>query len=145
MMCKVQMILNNIFCKLPLDVKKYILLYNEQFIMRNGEMISIIPKTDERYHMLNFITFKIDYIEKYDNITKYLYKFPNLYNYPERENNYSDFMQVNIDENNKFVKYTIWIFKEYLLSNHCKYESNYCIENTLEYNWNYIYYEYTRI
>jgi hypothetical protein len=32
------------FCKLPLDIIKYILLYDEHFIMRKGEIISIIPK-----------------------------------------------------------------------------------------------------
>ena len=142
---KSKMILNNIFGKLPLDIIKYILLFNEQFIMRNGEMISIIPKTDERYDLLNFITFKLDCLERNHNITKYLYRFPNLHNYPERDNEfYSDSIQVNINENNEFVKYTIWICKQYQIWNDCKHESNDHIEKTFEYNWKYIQYEYTR-
>ena len=28
-----------IFCKLPNDIKKYILLYDEHFIVRNGKII----------------------------------------------------------------------------------------------------------
>jgi len=46
-----------IFCNLPLYIKKYILSYDEYFIIRNGEIISIIPKKDYRYKLLNYITF----------------------------------------------------------------------------------------
>ena len=45
--------MKSIFCKLPLDIIKYILLYDEHFIMRKGEIVSIIPKTDYRYILLN--------------------------------------------------------------------------------------------
>ena len=67
-----------IFCKLPLDIIKYILLYDEHFIMRKGEIISIIPKTDYRYILLNFITFNVDYLENYNNELRYKYYFQNL-------------------------------------------------------------------
>jgi len=42
----------NLCKKLPSDIKCKILLFNENFIMRNGEIITIIPKSDERYAML---------------------------------------------------------------------------------------------
>jgi hypothetical protein len=42
----------NLCKKLPSDIKFKILLFNENFIMRNGEIITIIPKSDERYTML---------------------------------------------------------------------------------------------
>lgn len=43
----------NLCNKLPSDIKSKILLFNENFIMRNGEVITIIPKSDERYAMLS--------------------------------------------------------------------------------------------
>ena len=55
------------FCKLPFDIIKYILLYDEHFIIRKGEIISIIPKTDYRYILLNFITFNLEYFENINN------------------------------------------------------------------------------
>ena len=51
--------MKSIFCKLPLDIIKYILLYDEHFIIRKGGIVSIIPKTDYRYTLLNFITFNL--------------------------------------------------------------------------------------
>jgi hypothetical protein len=42
----------NLCRQLPNDIKCKILLFNENFIMRNGEIITIIPKSDERYRML---------------------------------------------------------------------------------------------
>ena len=42
----------NIFRNLPNDIINYILLYDDHFILRKGKIISIIPKTDERYKKL---------------------------------------------------------------------------------------------
>jgi len=132
------------FCKLPLDIIKYILLYDEHFIMRKGEIISIIPKTDYRYILLNFITFNLNYLENYNNELRYKYYFPNLYNYEGRVKNNSDLIQVNINENNDFIKYSIWIGKQYPKSITCNKKQNYYIEKPLEYNWIYTEYKYIR-
>ena len=133
-----------IFCKLPLDIIKYILLYDEHFIMRKGEIVSIIPKTDYRYILLNFITFTLDYLENYNNELRYKYYFPNFYNYEGRVKNNSDLIQVNINENNDFIKYSIWIGKQYPKSIICNKEQNYYIEKPLDYNWIYTEYKYIR-
>ena len=71
--------MKHIFHKLPLDIIKHILLYDEHFIMRKGEIISIIPKTDNRYILLNLITINLDYLENYNNELRYKYYFQNLY------------------------------------------------------------------
>ena len=47
-----------IFCNLPDDIINNILLYDERFIVRKGVVISIIPKTDNRYKLLNFCYIK---------------------------------------------------------------------------------------
>ena len=133
------------FCKLPFDIIKYILLYDEHFIMRKGEIISIIPKTDYRYVLLNFITFNLEYFENINNELRYKYYFPNLHNYEGRVKNNSDLIQVNINENNDFIKYSVWIGKQYPKSvNRNKYRQIYYIENSLDYNWIYTQYEYIR-
>ena len=133
------------FCNLPFDIKKYILLYDERFIIRKGEIISIIPKTDYRYNLLNFITFNLEYFENINNELIYKYYFPNLHNYEGRVKNNSDLIQVNINENNDFIKYSVWIGKQYPKSiNRNKYRQKYYIENSLDYNWIYTQYEYIR-
>ena len=75
----------SIFGKLPLDVILYeILPYDPHFIIRKGELVSIIPKNDERYKILQKITIKktgIYIIGDYN--TRYEYSFhKNIYNHP---------------------------------------------------------------
>jgi len=135
-----------IFCNLPHDIINNILLYDEHFIMRKGVIISIIPKTDNRYKLLNFITLKLDCVEKINNIIRYNYYFHNLHDYEGRQKNNSDLIQVTINENNenKIIKYSIWIGKQYPKSFICNKKQNYYIENSVEYNWIYNEFEYTR-
>lgn len=135
-----------VFCKLPDDIIKYILLYDDHFIMRKGEIISIsiIPKTNYRYSLLNYITFKLDYFENLNNELRYKYYFSNLYNYEGRVKYNSDLIQVNINENNDFIEYSIWIGKQYPKSFTCNKEQNYYIEKPSDYNWIYIEYKYIR-
>ena len=137
--------MKHIFHKLPRDIINYILLYDEHFIMRKGEIVSIIPKTDDRYNLLNFVTFRLEYFEIYNNELRYKYYFPNLYNYQGRQMNNSDLIQVNINENADFIKYSIWVGKQYPKSiNRNKCRQLYYIENSLDYNWVYTQYEYIR-
>jgi hypothetical protein len=138
---------NNIFCNLPDDIIKNILLYDEHFIMREGTIVSIIPKTDYRYKLLNFITLHPSHIENSNTTTytcTYKYDLPNLYNYKGRSNHNSDLMHVNINEYSNFVKYSIWIGRQYPKHFICNKKQNYYIENPLEYNWIYTEYEYIR-
>jgi hypothetical protein len=132
------------FCKLPLEIIKYILLYDDHFIIRKGQIISIIPKTDYRYTLLNFITFNLGYIEKFNNELRYNYYFPNLFNYEGRNKNNSDLIQVNIKQSKKIIKYSIWIGRQYPKSITCNKKQNYYIENELDYNWIYTEYKYIR-
>ena len=135
----------DIFRKLPNDIIHHILLYDEHFIIRKGELVSIIPKTDHRYHLLNFITFRPVYFETYNNEARYKYFFQNLYNYKGREMTNSDVIHVNIKETSDNIKYSVWIGKQYPKSvNRNKCRQMYYIENPLEYNWIYTQYEYIR-
>jgi hypothetical protein len=138
-----------VFCNLPHDIINNILLYNEHFIMRKGVIISIIPKTDNRYKLLKFITLKLGYIENFNNEIRYNYYFHNLYDYEGRQQNNSDLFQVTINENNennenRIIKYSIWIGKQYPKSFICNKKQNYYIENPVEYNWIYNEFEYVR-
>ena len=137
---------NFIFCKLPYDLIKHVLLYDEHFIMRKGNIISIIPKKDNRYKLLNFCMLKLNHMQRYNNKIKYTYHLPNLYNYEGRQIHNSDLIDViiNIDECKNNIEYSIWIGRQYPKSFICNKKQNYYIENPLEYNWNYIEYKYIR-
>jgi hypothetical protein len=68
--------MKNIFHKLPQDMINYILLYNEHFSMRKGKIISIIPKTDDRYNLIKrTVSKKIDIVRRSnkDNINDFTY------------------------------------------------------------------------
>jgi hypothetical protein len=133
-----------IFSKLPTDIIKNILLYDEHFIMRKGNIVSIIPKKDYRYELLKFITFNLQHVEIINNQIRCKYYFHNLYNYENRTINNSDLIEVNLNENNDIIKYSIWIGKQYPKTINCNKKQNYYIENQLEYNWIYSEFEYTR-
>lgn len=46
--------MNTTLCtKLPSDIKYKILLFDDNFIMRNGMIMTKIPKNDERYSLLS--------------------------------------------------------------------------------------------
>jgi hypothetical protein len=135
-----------IFSYLPTDIIKYILLFDEHFIMRTGKIMSIISKTDNRYNLLKYITLKKDYIENIPNIisTKYAYYFSNLYNYEGRMITNSDLIQVYITEVNNIIRYKIWIGRQkpkYFITNKTQ---NFYIENPIDYHWVYTEYEYVR-
>lgn len=131
----------NIFSKLPTDIIHAILLYDEHFIMRKGEIVSIIPKSDIRYKLLSFITLTLHHVSKFNFKTIYKYHFNNLYDYKERTNN-GDLMQVEIKECKKSVTYYIWTGKQYPKS-FCNKEQPYMIESPY-YRWKYLEYKYVR-
>ena len=134
-----------LFSFLPEDMIKYILLFDEHFIMRKGEIISIIPKTDNRYNLLNFITFNLDYVEIYGNTFRYNYYFSNLHNYEGRRISNSDLMQVTLYEHDDIIYYAIWIGKQYPKSLICNKPQNYYIEDPDNFNWIYTEFKYERV
>ena len=90
-----------IFSNLPSDIIKHIICFDKHFILRNNELVSRIPKDDNRFKILSYIikekTNDNFTINTNTNITttKYTctYKLENLYNIPERqEQNISDDM-----------------------------------------------------
>jgi len=117
-----------IFYKLPFDIIKYILSYDEHFIIRKGKIISIIPKTDNRYKLLDFITLKLDSVSNFNNEIRYKYYFNNLYDYEGRQQNNSDLFDITIKEYNDIIKYSIWIGRQYPKSINCSKKQNYYIE-----------------
>jgi hypothetical protein len=112
--------------------------------MREGVITSIIPKTDYRYKLLHFFMPKLRIKENLHNTIKYTYHLPNLYNYKGRQADNSDLINVNINEYSNFVKYSIWIGRQYPKSFVCNKKQNYYIENPLDYNWIYTAFEYER-
>ena len=133
-----------IFSSLPDDIIKNILLYDDHFIMRKGEIVSIIPKKDVRYSLLKYITFNIDYIEHFDNVTICRFFFPNLYNYEVRRKNNPDLIMFNLQEENNTLTYSVWIGKQYPKSFTCSKEQCYYIDKPEEYHWVYMMYKYIR-
>ena len=133
-----------IFSSLPIDIINNILLYDEHFIMRKGEIISIIPKTDDRYKLLNYITFNNNYINFENNIYMYKYYFQNLYNNIDIKND--EIIQIHLTENKDNIEYSFWIGRKYPKS--INYELGkkqiYNLENQLEYNWVYTNFEFIR-
>lgn len=132
-----------VFCNLPDDIIKNILLYDKHFIMRKGVIVSIIPKTDYRYNLLNFITLHLNHVENSNNTIKYKYHFHNLYNYHGRSVYNPDMIQINMNEYTDFVTYSVWIGRQYPKTVFCNKKQNYYIENKLDYQW--IYTEFTYI
>ena len=131
-----------IFSKLPIDIIQYILLYDEHFKMRKGKLVSIIPKSDDRYKILSFITLTLRYISDFSSKKLYRYHFNNLYNYKEREYPNNDTIDVEIKELND-VHYSIWIGRQYPKSFISTKPQPFLIENS-DYHWRYIHHKYVR-
>ena len=131
-----------IFSKLPRDIIDMILLYDEHFIRRKGKIVSIIPKSDDRYKILSFITLNTWNFSEFSFKKIYNYKFNNVYNYEERDIDNPDFIQVIIKENKNDTSYSIWTGKQYPKS-FCNKEQPFLTESP-DYCWKYLSYEYTR-
>ena len=133
--------MNFLFCTLPMDIIKYILLFDEHFIIRKGEIISIIPKSDYRYNLLHYVTLQNCVIKRFPNMTRYNYE---LYNYHERCGSDNDLIQVTILETNNIVEYVVWIGRQKLNSMMTTHKQHYVITNPDTYHWEYVEYEYIR-
>jgi hypothetical protein len=140
-----------IFCNLPIDIKKYILLYDEHFIVRDGIIISIIPKKDYRYKLLNYITCRPHHIKKIDNIYVYRYFFQNFCNYYDGQIKNDEIIEIFLIENEDNIKYSFYIGRQYPKSIHSEFgkKQSYYRENGLEpyiyyTNFEFIRFEYIR-
>ena len=138
-----------IFSKLPTDIIKYILSnFDKHFIMRNGELISIIPKDDYRYNLLNYITIKEDYDNSRTNFGKYCrysYNFQNLFNNSRKKYNIeNDMISTDIYINKKTVKYEIFIGRIKKKNKTMIKPQIFHKGNLKNYDWHYIYYDYIR-
>jgi hypothetical protein len=148
----------SIFSKLPLDVIKYILVsFDERFILRNGNLVSIILKSDYRYKILETITIKPEKPPReYYNYLGNDYIFNHKYNFfyhhseksLERIKQYINLDSINVNitiHKNGIVQYFISIYrlKPKINSLHNKqifYKGNL----TQEYDWNMLMYSYIR-
>lgn len=136
--------MKSIFSKLPNDIVKNILLYDEHFAMRKGQIVSIIPKTDCRYNLLNHITLKPDQVINDNAGMRCKYYFQNLHNYKGRRKNNADLFEMRLTEKDDGTHYSIWIGKQYPKSVACNKKQIYYVENQSEYHWIYTEYEYLR-
>lgn len=104
--------MKSIFSRLPNDIINYILVFNERFTIRNGELVSIISKNDYRYKLLHYITVRLVNTENIPN-NKINQKFSldNLYDMTERKEQYvdNDMIEVRMDLSSSVVKYNIFI------------------------------------
>jgi hypothetical protein len=114
--------------------------------MRKGELISIIPKTDIRYKLLDCITCSLNYVEKNGNTYDYKFFFKNLYNYDGRKSNNSDLIHIKLTEYENSVKYSVWIGRQYpkAISSEFGKKQIYLIEDPLRYNWVFTQFEFIR-
>jgi hypothetical protein len=134
-----------IFENLPLDVIKYILTFNENFLIANNKIISFILKNDFRYDILKYITLKYSYdcpVPKWCCI-KYHYEFvSNKYTslWREKKLDYNDKLCVIITSSDKSIKYEIKIRR--LQKRDYPNEKYKCMLR--EYVWKDIEYKYTR-
>ena len=135
--------MTSIFSKLPMDIIHHILLYDEHFRMRKGELVSIIPKSDDRYNILSFITLTLRYISEFKSKKIYKYHFNNLYKYKERQEPNNDTVQIEIKETKDGINYSVWIGRQYPKSFICTKEQPFLIEHS-DYHWKYIHHRYIR-
>jgi|UniRef100_A0A6C0DGD4 hypothetical protein len=99
----------SIFSNLPNDIKKHILSFDKHFKIRKGQLISIIPKDDIRFSMLQYTTFQLLTLhEKNANEINFRYNSPNLYNISNRGSE-NDMVIVLMKISCSVIKYDIFI------------------------------------
>lgn len=137
-----------LFSNLPNDLIKYILTFDKHFIIRKDEIVSVIPKDDYRYNLLNYITINFGYHRKYGfNIERYDYLYPNLYSNEERKEQIveDDMIQVEIKYTDlNTIDYSILIARLKCKDDNMEKKSIFYRGNLSDYEWHYIFYKYTR-
>lgn len=131
----------HLFADLPLDLIKNILLFDKHFIIRKNEIVTIIPKDDKRYSILNYIVLEKDKEYHWDKNT-YKYIFLNYYNKPTPNSVGNDSIYVTVYIKNKTVEYVIWIGR--LKPANVEIKARQMYDTVPGYEWNHITYRYTR-
>ena len=137
--------MKSIFSKLPNDIINYILVFNERFIIRNGELVSIISKNDYRYKLLHYITIRlVNTVNRHNNINL-MFSLNNLCDIVERKEQYvdNDMIEVRMDLSNSVVKYNIFIGR-LKLKDDIERKSLFYVGDLLNYTWHFYHYFYER-
>ena len=137
--------MKSIFSKLPNDIINYILVFNERFIIRNGELVSIISKNDYRYKLLHYITIRlVNTVNRHNNINL-MFNLNNLCDIVERKEQYvdNDMIEVRMDLSNSVVKYNIFIGR-LKLKDDIERKSLFYVGDLLNYTWHFYNYFYER-
>lgn len=138
--------MKSIFSKLPNDIINYILVFNERFIIRNGELVSIISKNDYRYKLLHYITIRlVNTVDRPNNKINLMFSLNNLCDIVERKEQYvdNDMIEVRMDLSNSVVKYNIFIGRV-KLKDDIERKSLFYVGDLLNYTWHFYNYFYER-
>jgi len=138
--------MKSIFSKLPNDIINYILGFNENFTIRNGELVSIISKNDYRYKLLHYITIRlVNTVNRPDNNINLKFSLDNLFDMTERKEQYvdNDMIEVRMDLSSSVVKYNIFIGR-LKPKNDIERKSLFYVGDLLNYTWHFYDYFYER-
>jgi hypothetical protein len=138
-----------LFSKLPIELVKHIITFDKHFIIRNNEIISIIPKDDNRYTLLKNITLTFAHYRKFGfDRERYDYIFPNLYNDKERKEFFveDDMIQVEMKHTDlNTIEYSIQISRLKRKENITMVKKPIFYKGNLsDCEWDYVFYNYTR-
>jgi hypothetical protein len=137
-----------LFSNLPNDLINYILTFDKHFIIRKDEIVSVIPKDDYRYNLLNYITINFGYNKNYGfNIERYDYFYQNLYSNEERKEQIveDDMIQVEMKYTDlNTIEYSILIARLKCKDDNMEKQPIFYRGNLSDYEWHYIFYDYTR-
>ena len=143
-----------LFSKLHIDIINHIISFDKHFIVRKGQLISVIPKDDERYKILHFVTLHLknppkirQYSPPKESIyAEYVFDFPNLYDINERETQHihNDMFEVRIRIREDHVLYSFFIGRlkpknEYSIRQQIFYKGD-----LKHYEWCYVDFNYIR-
>jgi len=144
----------DLFMKLPPDIINHIVSFDKHFILRKGELVSVIPKDDERYKILHFVTLHLNnppkirqYPPPKESIyAEYVFDFPNLYDINERETQHvnNDMFEARIRITQDFVLYNFFIGRLKPLNGNLNKQLRYYKGDLKDHDWHYIDYNYIR-
>jgi len=138
--------MKSIFSKLLNDIVNYILGFNENFTIRNGELVSIISKNDYRYKLLHYITIRLVNTEnRPNNKINLKFSLDNLCDMTERKEQYvdNDMIEVRMDLSSSVVKYNIFIGR-LKPKDDIERKSLFYVGDLLNYTWHFYDYFYER-
>jgi hypothetical protein len=141
----------SIFSNLPDDIKKHILSFDNHFKIRRGQIVSVIPKDDFRYKLLEYITIRLTKVTRiFSNKFDYDYNFPNLFDIEDRKKQFidDDMCQITIFYHENIITYRIFIGR--LKPKETSRENTNKLQifhkgNLIDYEWYYIEYYYSRV